>query len=380
MSDSQDNIYLNITIPGNTANYNTTGPGIPNPAIPPTGEAVIPAYFKASKTAPIINNPDEYYCSIVRFVVPLASIPITIIPIIPNTYINPGSPGNPNLTTLVFGFSYAGNNYSRYVEYINVNPGLSPPVQNQPKQVITEYYYIYSYQQILDSINRTLILLWADAGLNIAFPTLTPPFFTYDSSLQLIAAVVPAVMVSLTTPVVTMFMNNSSLNYMDGFPTLFNGFNQPYGKNYVFQFFQNAENAYPVPFAATSQYKFYQEYSTLFFWSTLRKLFFTSTTLPVTNEVTQSSAGEGVYTSFPIITDYALDSTTPGSSRTVATYNPSGQYRLVSMSGNNPITSIDIRIFWSDSFGNIYPLTLPQDQSATIKLGFFKKSLYNNKV
>jgi hypothetical protein len=381
ISKEADNIYLNIIIPGNNANYNKNGPGIPNPTVPSIGEDVLPAYFKTTKTAPILYNPEDYYCSIVRFVVPLASIPITIVPIVPNTYINPGSPGNPNLTTLIIGFSFAGNNYSRYVEYINVNPGLNPPIQNQPVQVVTEYYYVYSYQQILDSINKTLILLWVDAGLNVAFPTLTPPFFSYDFALELINVVVPNNMVSLTTPPVVMYMNNSTLNYLDGFPSLFYGFNQPYGKDYVFQFFQNAENAYPTPFSpGTLQYKFVQEYNTLFFWSTLRKLFFTSTTLPVVNEITQSNTGEGVYTSFPILTDFALDSDSVGSSRSVAIYNPQGQYRLVSLSGNTPISSVDVRIFWSDSNGNIYPLTLPQDQSASIKIGFFKKSLYNNKV
>jgi hypothetical protein len=379
ISKEADNIYLNITIPGNTANYNTTGPGIPNSTTPPTGEEIIPAYYKVTKTAPIINNPEEYYCSIVRFVVPLASLPIFIMPIVPNTYVSPASPGNPNLSTLVFSFRYLGIDYSSFVEFINFNPVLTPPIQNQITQVVTTYYYVYSYQQLLDCVNRTLISLWNTSGLSTDYPLLQHPFFRYDTNTELISVIVPNIFTGVT-PVVELSMNNVALNYFDGFPFFFYGFNQPHGRDYVFQFYDYPGNSYPFPFTTSTQFQYTQEYNTLYFWSALRKLLFVSSTLPINNEITQSSIGNGVYTSFPIITDFALETSAAGSCRSIAVYNPTGPYRLVSLSGNAPISSVDIQIFWSDLFGNIYPLLLPQDQLATIKLAFFKKSLYNNKV
>ena len=83
--------------------------------------------------------------------------------------------------------------------------------------------------------------------------------------------------------------------------------------------------------------------------------------------------------SYPILTDFVPNiSAAAGESRSIAYYVPTSQYRLVDLISTNPLQKIDIRIFWEDRDGNLYPLEISIFQQASLKLGFFKKSLYNS--
>jgi hypothetical protein len=373
---SKDNIYVNVVINGSSPNYNPTEPGIPSINTPPTGEGGSLAEYKVTKTAPFLDNPSAYYCSVVRFVVPLQLIPLFIMPIIPNTYVNPGSPGNSDLSTLIFGMIYLGNRTSQRVIY-NADNILNAPIQNQPTQVVTPYYYVYTYSHMIQMINLQLGSIWISSGLKAAFPTLNPPSFIYDPVTQLISLIVPFIFV---TGVATLYMNAASLQFLEGFHLSFQGYNRPNGEDFVFIPEDNPNFYYPNPgIPSTPQYyKYTQDYNTLYYWTSLRKLIFSSQNIPITNEVVPANNDTGTYSSFPIITDFVIGTEQAGQSRSLAVYNPQGQYRLISLSGNSPISAIDIKIFWQDQQGNLYPLFIPQNQQASIKIGFFKKSLYNS--
>jgi hypothetical protein len=382
---SKDNIYVNVVINGSIPNYNPTGPGTPNIANPPTGEQDTLAEYKVTKTVPFIDNPADYYCSMVRFVVPLRAVPLFIMPIIPNTYVSPTNPGDPNISTLILGINYNGINYSQYVPYIP-NNGNTAPIQNQTTQIITPYYYVYVYSELITMLNTTLDLLWVISGLAAAYPSLNAPILDFDSTNELVNIIVPFIFTT-TFEIATIYMNNETLKYLDSFQIKYIGPNQPYGFDCSFIFPDEPSYYYPYPGVPnpspppnSTYYNYFQDYNVLYYWSSLKGLIFTSQTLPIANEVVPSNTGSGVYTSLPIITDYVLDVNSAGQSRSIAVYNPTSQYRLISLSGNAPINSIDIKIFWRDQIGNLYPLYLSQNQQVSIKIGFFKKSLYNNTI
>ena len=68
-----DNVYVNITIPHDNSN----------------GAAVSRAIFNETYTNPIIQDPSQYYLSVVKFVLGGQLIPINVIEIQPFPNTNP---------------------------------------------------------------------------------------------------------------------------------------------------------------------------------------------------------------------------------------------------------------------------------------------------
>ncbi len=375
-----DNTYLNIVINGALPIYNGT--------TTLTNEQNVIAEYSVTKTTPIIDYCSDYYCSVIRFTIPLNTIPILICPIIPNQ-------PYPNLTPLIFGI-YNGLTYSLFVNYISES-NHGPPAQNQLTQVITDYYYIYYYEQFINMVNITLNTLWINSGLQTIFPTVTQPYFVYNSGSGLISMIVPQCFVNITSPLITIpviFMNEASIQFFDTFPLKFYDYNQPSGRDYDFIFNYATQIVPPVlgvnpvletnayaPYNGTitsppSYYRFFQNYQTTFIWSSLRKLILSSTSIPIFGEFTPSSLNGSLNNSFPVLTDFVPNIELPGQSRGIAYYNPKAQYRLIDLISTSPLQKIDIRIYWEDKLGNLYPLTISAGQQASIKLAFLRKSLY----
>lgn len=64
-----------------------------------------------------------------------------------------------------------------------------------------------------------------------------------------------------------------------------------------------------------------------------------------------------------------------GNYRPFVVYEPSAEYRLVSLHGNRPLYNLDLSIFYKTKFGDLIPFTLASGASVTLKLAFFKKSM-----
>jgi hypothetical protein len=391
-----DNIYLNIVINGNQPKYN------PNPVLPPTGEEGIIADFNVVKSEPYLDKPSDYYCSVIRYVIPLQLIPLFIMPIIPNQ-------PDPDNSTLLFGMIYLNQKYPQYVEYFPDNV-LNPPQQNLLTQVITPYYYVYTYSHMIQMVNETLNIIW-NTKINIPannppFPGQSAPFFSYNPVTQLITLVVPN---AIAVGTVSLYMNTAALQFFEGFHLSFYGYNQPNGEDYVFIFNTLPSSYYPTPGIAgpsPQAYQLTQDYNTLYYWNSLRKIILTSTSIPINSEIipanlngeqqiqiqpaapgkppipllTPANSGGQQYTAFPIITDYIISSSNAGDSRSIALYIPQSQYRLLDMSGDSPISAVDIKAFWSDIKGDLYPIYIPQNQQMSVKIGFFRKELYKNTI
>ena len=59
-------------------------------------------------------------------------------------------------------------------------------------------------------------------------------------------------------------------------------------------------------------------------------------------------------------------------------YNPTAEYRRISMTGSGALTNIQISVFWRTKLGELVPMTLSGGSSCTIKLLFTKVSaIYN---
>lgn len=377
ISQVGDNIYVNVTF-----NHDDTQGNVPTPA-----------EYAVTKTLPILSKCDDYYCSVIRFDIPLNGIPLFIMPIVPNQ-------ADPDLTPLIIGITYLGVNYPVNIEYLPDNI-LSPPLQNQTSQVITPYYFVFSFQNLINSINLALAEAVSLSGVKAvldAIPAKTPWFY-FDPVTQLISLIVPTL---FTDPAAVpgkplIYVNAQLSTYLEAFQKSQVGFNQPQGHDFVFildfpsfpappfpssnPYPQSDKAFYPIPVGGPdpagvyTYYKFTQEYPAMELWISLRKIVITTNSIPIISEYTPTN-NSGISSTLPIITDFVPQIEMAGDSRSIAFYNPTSQYRLVDMKSSEQLNTIDLKVYWQDDASNLFPLLLTVFQQASVKLGFFKRSLY----
>jgi hypothetical protein len=124
-----------------------------------------------------------------------------------------------------------------------------------------------------------------------------------------------------------------------------------------------------------------QEQGTTASWSPILAVVFTSNTLPIeSNQVStpvvfsdnQNITLGGNNSAFEnIVTDIVSKD---GNYRPNLVYNPSAEYRMISLRGNRPLYSIDLNIFYRLNTGELVPLRLRSNESCTAKILFRKIS------
>jgi hypothetical protein len=127
-----------------------------------------------------------------------------------------------------------------------------------------------------------------------------------------------------------------------------------------------------------------QEYNTLFAWNSLRSISFTSSSIPVQQELLPGSDPTlGLQISSPILTDFQIDVSESPEARSFIQYVPSSEYRLVSLGGTTPLRVMDMNITWIDNLQVAHQVYIPPFQTVSVKILFRKKSFnigYNNKL
>jgi hypothetical protein len=124
-----------------------------------------------------------------------------------------------------------------------------------------------------------------------------------------------------------------------------------------------------------------QEQGTTASWSPILSVVFTSNTLPIeANQVStpvifsdnQNIVLGGNNADFSnVITDIVSED---GNYRPNLVYNPSAEYRMISLKGNRPLYSIDLNIYYKITTGELIPLKLFSGESVTLKLMFRRRA------
>lgn len=326
------------------------------------------AAFQQNLPSNIVDEIDDYYLTVCRFVLDLVDIPLFVFK------------DNQYWVTL----SYMGTDASAPILY------TLPYTPGTPKNV-------YSYQSFCELINNTIVTAYT--ALRVTYPALpaltsptSPCYLVYnpDNGVISVYALASLMQDTLMNPITLWF--NSTLNY----------FFDNFYSNYVSQgaldhkdvqiiihsfYGTNATATTYQPGSVTDTLiQMKQEYQATYRWSDISLIVFKSASLGTRPEYTQNpnltsnlvsntTAGTAIPAS-NILTDFAINPSAPGDTQSLAVYTPA-IYRLIDLLGAKT-NSIDISIFWRDQIGNEYPVTIPQDGSITVKLGFFKKSLYKN--
>ena len=156
------------------------------------------AEYDVTLTQAIIDNPSDYYLSVIRFSVDGSTIPIFICPVIPD----PITPTNVNNTPFVITMNYLGITYSTNLQFIPHNNTYQPaPPGVGYQDFSTSYYYVYYYTQFLRMINNGFTLLIsqivaANPGLESGIPI---PYVIYEggdaiNGTDIVSLVIPNVL------------------------------------------------------------------------------------------------------------------------------------------------------------------------------------------
>lgn len=363
---SDDKFYYNLTM----ANL--------DPEVPTKLSA-----YQVELDEAILKKPDDYYLAITRFSIPTEDIPIMI------SQIQPYPNTNPLTTIYSVTVEYKGATGNQiYLEHIPEypfppEPLLSPSHPVAPK---SRFYYNYSYQNFITMINNALVVSTIAAGGPLAASG-PYPYFQFNAAeqrMELVGRRSNFNTYNQPTDYYDIYVNNALATFMQGFEfELQQNIPSPIGKDVQIIIHDCKNNWYNpswvVPVYPPDYFIMKQEYNTLPTWNMFKTLSVSSNLLPIRREFVPSpQSGNTVVNGRGILTDFEPITELGSEARIVCQYQPQGAYRLINFTTGVPLTKIDIEIFWTDQYGNQYPLYLYFNQVITMKLGFFKKSTFTS--
>jgi hypothetical protein len=349
-------------------------------------------YFNETRNSPFLQNPEDYYISIIRFTLDTPTLPIFIPEIQPNQ-------GNLNLTIYSVSLNWTDPatsiNYvqSEYVIYSpQNNSAVVPLAPNQYSSGLqnnsTGYYNIFTFQYWIYLINNTFTTcfnnLVAQLPLGTSLPTTNAPILTFDTNSQIAILNCDVLGYNYTSAnYIEIYMNPALFQLFSSFPFTINTFNAVANNLNVLIQTNTFGGANEIPFPPINPtytaIQVIQEYSTIALWSPITSVVFCSQTLPIVptqisapsvfiDGITYSNGNNSVVSQ--IITDFVSNN---GFYKPNIVYNPSAQYRLIDLQGNRPIANLDIEVYWKDRIGALQPFLLGSGCTATIKILFTRK-------
>lgn len=377
-----DNVYVNVTINN------------PKPAGLTHIQELIPAKKTVEYDQPLLQDPSKYYATVVKFQASLDEIPLLVMPITTGitTPLVVGVCERPLVASLVPGAA----------PDFKVTPPLTPGFRSNVAYQTAAwdlsaiydngnpYFFVYSYTRFVNMINVALQTAWGLAGSPGGAGFF--PYIHYSANEGNFVLNIPYEFLnaaSVTGNGWTVFFNHDVTQYLQGFDYSLRT-NDPAGQRFEIQ---TANLAYDktyiaslpvgsgtIPAAAGTVYSITQDYTSYDYINSIKKIVVTTNTIPVNKEFVPASDGigdnnfsSGSFNGIGVLTDFQLSfENKPGEQRSIVTYN-SDLYRLIDLVSTAPMRKIDLNFYWSDTFGNLYPIYLSRYGSISMKLGFFRK-------
>lgn len=327
----------------------------------------VPATFDETRVQPILEKPDEYELSIVRFSIPTNTIPIFIWPS-DETY---------KITIEWKGFTassfmtFAGQGLDRYGKAI------------------------YHYQELCDSFNEAMDNIFDTLSVQFAGPLPAPdwalyaksaPRLIFDAEIYKFRVIVPYETDDYSNPSVgapelgnwdtynpivtnriSVYFNREMEKFMSGFQYIAGDIDDANSDTfYQLIIKNNYNNIIPYPASgANVSYVLNQTYSNISNLSDFSNVVF-RTTMPITAEFKATQRNELQY----IMTDFKPNTEEYNDSELI--YVPQ-VLRYYPLTTNEDFRRIDLACFWENSAGDQFPIFLLPNKSITVKLQFRKR-------
>jgi hypothetical protein len=336
----------------------------------------------------LLQNPNEFYCSISRFTISGKSLPLMVCPILGGT-----SQSNPNLTPWTVSLVYQNNIFTSPVLFEPTTnlPVPVPPSQNNGVQKIDPYYNIYYYSTLSYIITNALINSYNN--LKTAFPSApigaAPVVNFVENGRGIFEFVCDRRMAPQVTPApnnVRLFFNpllNLLLSNTAGTVNI-GGllgdlnldfelaiYEQPFGSN---EYFVNGNQTTPRTLV------FYQEFNNVAYINAVKSIVFISNSLGTNKEFISSKSDINELNGLSVIADFEIsNSEDAGTVRNLIQYSTTGtgNYRLIDIKTVSPVNKLDLSVYWTDNLGNLYPILLYPNTYMTVKFVFTRKTVYS---
>lgn len=385
-------IYLDLDITNN--NYDGT-------------QAPRAVVFNEIRNTPYILSPNKYFFSVVRFELQTPTLPV-FIPIIEP---DPVSPLNVNYTPYQFAITFRGHTETGRVAYVPQNSSPIPTPPTRIGQPTNPYYYCYTYQQFLNSINIAIATAWTAANTATGQTQTPPPTFWYDETtgrLKLSAlANTPGTSPEplwntgqglnpppLPAQPASLWFNEPLYNLLSGFDFVIyerppkNPLTEPF--QYRLKIYQQFENLKTNPLASNNAAYYLimtSEQIDIAVWNPIKALVFTSGLIPLLPTLTsqpKSLESSGTFSSYgnnsnlaTQMTDFEVPFSATNTYKQTVNYQPAGEYRLIDIQSDLPINSVQVSVFWKNMEGILTPFYLDGGQSGNIKIMFRRKDFNN---
>jgi hypothetical protein len=327
--DEDENLYYNVRVLNNTENNR------------------IVAQFSESRTIPVIERPQDYELSVIRFKVPAENIPIFLWEEEVKYFIT---------------MSFDGVDVSKELIYVS---DFSP---EEEKELYGKA--IWSYQTLVDIVNTALEDAFTDLkALKPLAPPTVAPKMVLNNSEELFSLYAP-VEYDDSTNTIGLYVNFDMFAYVPAFqyssnPSLYQ-LPQTDLKYSRFRVKDNGNNS--ITYLGSPAYEMKQEYKTLALLNNYQSIVFETDSIPIEAEYlpTQTNVVRRIITDFE-----PLDSV---NDRSAFQYYPQGPLRYYDLKSHHPLRRIDIKVYWTDRQGNQYPLYLSRGELFTMKIQFRKKT------
>ncbi len=371
-------------------------------------QSAVPCVFYDQRTQQILEKSDEYLMSVVRWSLPTSTIPLLILT--PLDFIPIPPYAIPNFNRDLIGYSvilswWTGTDYVDFTTYIEYTPqNAIPPTtillpQTQQNEM---YWYIYTYQHLLNMINSALLDCFTRLKAHYgAAPGTTAPKMIYDPVTNLYTLLADdAFQAPALNPVDP---TNSDPNIRFGSQTAITVWLNLYlwdtnfipAWNFDYAGLNNFSKPDPDTFyvsnkavrivienntglANTGTTRLVSELPVISNTSAFQNITLTSSTLPVNYESINPALQNTSATNntLQIISDYTYDvfsSTDTISARLGIVYTPS-VYRFTVLNSKEPLTRIQITAQFLDNVNVPHTIGLRSNSTFSFKLMFVKKS------
>jgi hypothetical protein len=346
--------------------------------------------FNETRNQPYLNNPSEYYLSVVRFSVDTPTLPLFI----PQPEV--GS-NDPNKLIYSVTLEYKDVGYQLYLTFgpqTQSTPAPATPIQQT--DILNPYYYIYSFQWFIDVIVNPALINCYDQLKTLAtakgyvLPSLFAPFMLWDPSSSTAILNLDTQgydFASLNDPI-KLYFNTPMYNLFSSFSATSYGFdNVTEGRNFLINVYDSGFNTFKSSTNGVEYIQVIQEYPTAPLWNPVTSILFSTALMPIVPELTAAPAiftsGSGFTSSgnnsnlTNVLTDLEVPLTFGWETKPTINYAPQAEYRLTDLFGTSPVSAINVVVYWKDKFGGLHPLTLASGGSANIKIMFRRKDYGN---
>jgi len=381
-----DYVYYNVSI-SNVQNEFGTAPPILS--------------YSQTRDSPYLIKSELYDLSIVRFYLNTSSLPV-FCPVIQLNQTDA------NLTIYSITLTYTDKDTGNYFysqQYIEYSPQITTiptpsKVSGSFQDNTNQYYNVYSYtwwiylvQSAMQSAYNNLSSQLTTAGITI--PSSYAPTLSWDTESDCAVLYVPTTGYNDSgdspTDNILIYFNQPLFNLFSTFPFVVNSYSTSVnGTNMriaVQSMQQNSILQYPPADPSYNVFVIQQESSTTALMNPVQYMAIQSSSLKVCQ--TGISAPTTIYNgqtfsntstsavNQPIITDFGGGG---ADFRPYVLYEPTAEYRWITMQSQGPLNQLDFSIYWCDTLSNaFYPFRLASGGNFSMKILFQKKSIRKGK-